>query len=139
MLVRIFIALAIIISLFLLLKFNRAGQLRAAQRSAASIVTENESQILYFSSAVCPQCLGQEKILNHILAGSEFQDIILKKYSVEEEKELAQQWGVKTLPTTILLSDSGVVQQINNGLISTGIMLSQLRKLNVNNVDSVLL
>lgn len=130
MLNRALIALTIIGVLFLLLKLIRMGQLRSAQRTAAATPTQNESQLLYFSSAACTQCLGQEKILDQIFAGSEFQKVILKKLSIEDDPELAQRWGVKTIPTTILLSSAAQVVQFNNGLISTSAMLSQLHELN---------
>lgn len=71
--------------------------------------------------------------MNQICESSEFQDVMLKKYSVDVTPELAEQWGVKTLPTTILLSRSGTVKQVNNGLVSGAIMLSQLRELEVDN------
>lgn len=133
MLDRIFIVLAIIIVLLLLFKLFRVGQLRTAQRTAASLTTPNSSQILYFSSAVCSQCSVQEKILNQICESAEFRDVMLKKYSVDEAPALAEQWGVKTLPTTILQSRSGTVKQVNNGLVSGAIMLSQLRELEIDN------
>ena len=129
MLDRIFISLVIIATIFLLFKLSRVGQHRNARRTAASMMMPNENQILYFSSAVCSQCLGQERILNQIFASSEFPGVTLKKYSIEDNAAFAQKWGVKTLPTTILLSNFGEVKLINNGLVSTATMLSQLREL----------
>jgi len=133
---RIIIAITIITVLFLLFKLIRVRQLRAARRTASALNTPHESQILYFSSTVCSQCVNQEKVLNEIVVGPEFQDVSLNKYSIEDDAELAQQWGVKTLPTTILLSDFGEVRQINNGLVSTGVLTSQLRELKVYNSES---
>jgi len=132
MLDRTFIAIAIIGTLFFLFKLIRVAQLRSAQRTAAIITMPNVNQILYFSSDACSQCLGQERILNEIFDGSEFLDVILNKYSIEDDVALAQQWGVKTLPTTILLSKFGEVKQINSGLASTTTILTQLRELNIN-------
>ncbi|MFW2373095.1 MAG: thioredoxin family protein [Gammaproteobacteria bacterium] len=129
MLIRALIALAIIGIIFILLKLIRANQIRSAQRTAAATTMSNENQLLYFSSAVCAQCLGQEEILNQIFVGSEFQGVILKKFSIEDEPELAQRWGVKTIPTTILLSSTAQVVQFNNGLISSSDLLSQLDEL----------
>lgn len=129
MLNRALIALTIIGIVFFLLKLIRMGQLGSAQRTAMTSTAPNESQLLYFSSAACTQCLGQEKILEKIFAGSEFQGVILKKFSIEDDPELAQRWGVKTIPTTILLSSSAQVVQFNNGLISSSNILSQLYEL----------
>lgn len=133
MLERTLIAITIIGTLLLLFKLIRVRQLRAAQRTAITMATPNESQILYFSSAVCSQCLGQERILKQIFEGTEFMDLKLKKYTIEDDTVLAQQWGVKTVPTTILLTNCGEVKQINNGLVSTTTMLLQLRELDLSN------
>jgi len=133
--VRTLIAITIFGILLLLFKLIRVKQLRTAQHTAA-ITTSDESQLLYFSSAVCSQCSGQKKILSQIFEGSEYSELMeikLIKYTIEDDVVLAQQWGVKTVPTTILLSDSGEVKQINNGLVSTTTLLSQLRELITNN------
>lgn len=131
MLDRMFIAMAVIGTLFLLFKLIRVRQLRTAQRLSATLKMSGASQILYFSSAACAQCLGQERILNEIFASAQFSGVMLKKLPIEDHAALARQWGVKTLPTTILLSSHGEVKQINNGLVSTATMLSQLRELSL--------
>lgn len=136
MLDRIFITMAIIGIFFLLFKLKRERQLHMAKRAADTTTIPNKkSQILYFSSAACSQCLGQERILNEIIEGSGFLNVTLSKYSIEDDAALAQQWGVKTLPTTILLSNSGEVKQINNGLVSTNTILSQLRELKTHTTE----
>jgi len=129
MLNRIIISIIIIGTLFLLLKLTRLRQKDQAQRKAASLTTPHGSQLLYFSSAACSQCRGQESVLNHALKDLELRGITLQKYTVENHATLARQWGVKTLPTTILLSSTGEVKQFNNGLISTTTLLSQLQQL----------
>lgn len=129
---RIFIALVIFSVFFLLFRLSRMRQQRAAKHAAAMIATTHHYQILYFSSVVCRQCSAQERILNEIFEDPEFHDVTLKKYSIEDNSAFAQQWGVKTLPTTILLSKLGEVKQINNGLVSASSILSQLRKLRTN-------
>ena len=134
MLNRALIALTIIGVLFLLLKLMRVRQLSSAQRAATSTTKSNESQLLYFSSAVCAQCLGQEEILNQVFADAEYQGIILKKFSIEDAPELVQRWGVKTIPTTILLSNTAQVVEFNNGLISSSDLLSQLQRLTKSSV-----
>jgi len=139
MLDRTLITIAVVGILYLLFKLIRVRQLRAAQRTAAAMTRPDRSQILYFSSAVCTQCLGQEKILKQIFEDAEFmpslKEVTLKKYTIESDAELAQQWGIKTVPTTILLSNGGEVKQINNGLVSTTTLLSQLHELSTNNTS----
>jgi len=131
MLNRIFIAITIIATLYVLFKLTRVRQMDEAQRKAASLslTTTNQSKLLYFSSASCSQCRGQESILNQILEDLALFDVTLQKYNIENHPVLAKQWGIKTLPTTILLSNTGKVKQINNGLISTTTLLSQLHQL----------
>lgn len=126
---RILITIVIVGTLLLVLKLIRMSQLRTAKRTAATITPPNENEILYFSSAVCSFCSTQERILNEIFKDSEFSDVDLKKYSIEDNTDQVKQWGVKTLPTTILLSKSGEIKYINNSLISSQIMISQLRDL----------
>jgi len=129
MLNRIIIAITIIGILYMLFKLTRVRQMDEAQRKAASLTTTHESKLLYFSSAACSQCRGQESILNQMLEDLELLGVTLQKYSIENHPMLAKQWGVKTLPTTILLSNTGTVKQINNGLTSTTTLLSQLHQL----------
>jgi len=127
MLNRILIAVSIIGALLLFFKLIRRLQLRAARGTYK--ITPNENQLLYFSSAACSQCLTQEKILQQVFEEPTFTDIILKKYSIEENSALARQWKVITLPTTILLSKQGDVKQFNNGLISATTLRSQFSAL----------
>ncbi len=129
MLERIFIAIVVFSILFLLFKYFRRRQLRSVQREAAKITTQTESQLLYFSSTFCTQCVGQARILGEIFEDKAFKDIKLKKYAIESDAKLAEQWGVKTLPTTILLSGFAEIKHVNNGLISTTTLLSQLNEL----------
>jgi len=132
MLYRTFFAITTISIIILSIKLFRVWQHRAAQHTASNLTTQSESQIIYFSSTACSQCAGQERILNQVIKESEFVNVVLKKYAIENDAELAQQWGVTTLPTTILLSNLGVVRRINNGLISASTLITQLRELKTN-------
>lgn len=128
MLQRIFIAVVIFASLYMLLRFNRIGQMRAAQRAAKAMQPHDSICILYFSAEACQQCRGQEQILDDVMNKLEANNVGLQKYPVEQYPELARQWGVKTVPTTVIVGPDGAVFDVKSGLISTQYLLEQLQK-----------
>ena len=84
-----------------------------------------QPQLLYFSSAGCAACPTQGRYLEQ-LAQVWNGRFTLRKIDADTEPETAVQYGVFTLPTTILVDGHGAVRQINYGLTNAHKLAKQL-------------
>jgi thioredoxin-like negative regulator of GroEL len=80
----------------------------------------NESKLLllYFRSDQCAPCVTQARYLEQ-LEKKWNGDLIVQKIDTDIEPDKAHQYGVFTLPTTILVDNVGQIRQINYGLTNT--------------------
>lgn len=127
MLQRIFIAVVIFTSVYVLMRLIRSAQIRTTQRAAKSLQPQESIRILYFSAMACQQCHGQEQILEDVIRNLDVIKVSLQKYPVERHPELTRQWGVKTVPTTVIVDPDGEVLYVNNGLITAQSLAEQLQ------------
>jgi thioredoxin 1 len=86
---------------------------------------EERPLLLYFRSDYCPPCTTQARFLDQ-LPSTIASQIAIEKIDVEKEKNKADEYGVFTLPTTLLLDPSGVVRHINYGLTEPGKLARQV-------------
>jgi thioredoxin 1 len=84
--------------------------------------------LLYFRSDNCAPCVAQSRHLE-ILEDKLGDNISIMKVDVDRERELAQEYGVFTLPTTFLVDSSGKVQQINYGLTTATKFIQQMERM----------
>lgn len=126
MLERLLIVLMVFALALLLVILIRLNQKHRVKQSATEIVPTNRCQILYFFSTHCALCHSQQSILNEVLSNHSNTYFDLNKILVEDNMEVAKKWSVRTLPTTIILSGSGDVKQINNGLVSADVLSKQI-------------
>ncbi len=133
MLERLLISVVAFIAGYLLLIALRRRQLRNAQFAAGNLQAATEyPTILCFSASSCHQCHSMqrpllEEVQKELLAEQANGGLRLITYSVEENPDVAKQWGIRTVPTTIIIDANGNVQHINNGLASKAQLLLQLR------------
>lgn len=73
--------------------------------------------LLYFRSETCAVCPTQARYLEQVM-GDEAGNgrVTLHTINVDREPDRAKQYGVMTLPTTMLLDSAGQVREINYGL-----------------------
>lgn len=81
--------------------------------------------LLYFRSDHCAPCRTQARFLEQMPAGLAAR-ITIEQVDVEREQEKANQYGVFTLPTTLLLDPGGTVKHINYGLTDAGKLARQV-------------
>jgi thioredoxin 1 len=68
-------------------------------------------KILKFSASWCQPCAALTKTLQDVnLAGFELQEV-----DVEENQELAAKYGIRNVPTMVMVDDSGVLKSISVG------------------------
>ncbi|NHZ71615.1 MAG: conjugal transfer protein TraF [Aquificales bacterium] len=96
---------------FLLFK---QGQLRQINFKALA-VAGGQPTLLYFRSDSCGTCPTQSRYLDQLMAGENGR-FTIQSIDVDTEPDTAKQYGVMTLPTTMILDANGRVQEINYGL-----------------------
>ncbi len=132
MLERLLISVGVIIAGYLILIALKRWQLRNARSAADNVWAATECPtILYFSARSCHQCHSLqrpqlEEVQNEFFADKLNGGLRLVTYSVEENPDLAKQWGIRTVPTTIIIDANGNVLHINNGLAPKAQLLQQL-------------
>ncbi|HEV7215029.1 MAG TPA: thioredoxin family protein [Chloroflexota bacterium] len=81
--------------------------------------------ILYFFGPHCGSCRQQAAILDQL--GRRERVTVLKLDAVEKA-ELADAFGIATVPATVVVAPGGTVQTINLGLRSLPVLAGQLRQ-----------
>jgi thioredoxin-like negative regulator of GroEL len=79
--------------------------------------------VLYFRSDSCATCSTQSRFLTQL---REWMPVSVETIDVQAEPQRAADFGVMTLPTTIVVGQQGNVKQINYGLTSATQLARQL-------------
>lgn len=95
-------------------------------RRLGSVESQNRPQLLYFRSEHCAPCETQARYLDQ-LEQRWNGNLTIQKIDTDAEPDKAQQYGVFTLPTTILVDNLGKVRQVNYGLTNVQKLSQQLR------------
>ncbi|MFN8458944.1 MAG: thioredoxin family protein [Anaerolineae bacterium] len=82
--------------------------------------------LLYFGADYCAPCKLQQTPIVEKLATKWGEAVIVKKVDVLQQPELATQYRVLTLPTTVILNQQGEVAHINYGVASQAKLEAQL-------------
>lgn len=81
--------------------------------------------ILYFASRTCTPCRAQGRAVEKIGEGTD-RTLNLVKIDVDGDPELAGDWDVITVPTTVVLDSGGRIHTINHGAASEEKLRRQL-------------
>lgn len=87
-----------------------------------------QPMLLYFRSDQCAPCVTQARYLEQ-LEQSWNGRVTIQKIDTDAQPEKAHQYGVFTLPTTILVDNVGQIRQINYGLTNVQKLSQQLSTL----------
>lgn len=125
---RLFISFVVIASFGALLLLMKRRQVTAANRASQQLDKSSRiPTIVYFWSKGCPVCkMTQRRILDGILAEYGSERLVLTAYNTDEAPDVAEEWDVRTLPTTFLLDSTGAVKHVNNGLADLETLRKQL-------------
>jgi thiol-disulfide isomerase/thioredoxin len=105
----------------------RSLQMRRASRAAAPA---GKPAILYFRSETCAPCRAQARFLQQVQR--EWGDrIVIEKVDADMEQAKAEQFGVFTVPTTLIVDERGRVRHANFGLADVRKLSGQLSSLAV--------
>jgi thiol-disulfide isomerase/thioredoxin len=116
MLDRIVVAMVLMIAGIVAYRMLLLAQRRLASRQAQSSGGAGRAALLVFTSPTCAPCkLQQLPIINRLIV--EWSDKIdARVIDVTEQPDVAQQYGVWSLPTTIVLKADRNVVAINQGV-----------------------
>jgi thioredoxin-like negative regulator of GroEL len=89
---------------------SRHARARALGLTAASVSTDIEPYILYFTGENCSVCRTHQEPALSKLAG-----VRIDKVDAIAERELADRFHVYTLPTTVVMSGEGRSLHVNYG------------------------
>lgn len=122
------------ILIILLLALIGAGAYAAFKayhlRRLGTVESQNRLQLLYFRSEHCAPCVIQAHYLEQ-LAQHWNGNLAIQKIDTDAEPDKAQQYGVFTLPTTILVDNVGKIRQINYGLTNVQKLSMQVASMQV--------
>lgn len=98
---------------------------RKAQTAATTLTLDPQAPtVLYFWSQECHQCrVAQAPTLDRLAATSNIKVIPINAVA---EREMADKFGVMTLPTTIVLAPDGAVRAVNHGFAPLAKLQAQL-------------
>ena len=82
--------------------------------------------LLYFTGEYCSACKFHQTPIVDKLAATFGDSIVVREYDVSQCPELASQYRVLTLPTTVVLNQSGQVVHVNYGVTSQAKLETQL-------------
>lgn len=113
-----------LIGLFSVAGFEIFSGMRRKQATAASQVTRYTSgpHILYFRSESCTGCATQTELMTRL--DDDLQSVI-QKVDVDVDPQLAQAYGVLSLPTTLIMDAGGNARYINYGVVNPKKLTSQ--------------
>jgi thioredoxin-like negative regulator of GroEL len=128
MIIRIVLTLVIISTSLALFLALRNAQIHRANMKKHALPTGLNPSLLFFSSDSCAPCITQDSYLEKLkpeLQGK----LSVEKIDVNLDRDLADQLGIFTLPTTVLVDRSGQVRNINYGLTTAAKLEGQLEKI----------
>ncbi|HKJ55975.1 MAG TPA: thioredoxin family protein [Nitriliruptoraceae bacterium] len=95
---------------------------RTRRRATSAIVATpgQAARIVAFQAHWCGACDAQRRQLDVL------DDIEVRHVDVEQEPDTARRHGIRTLPTTIVVTSAGTVGAINHGLVAAETLRGQL-------------
>lgn len=95
---------------------------RTKRLAAASVATAPapSAAVLAFHARWCGACSSQRAQLDALA------DVAVQYVDVEQDRDETRRYGVRSLPTTIVIGADGAVAAVNHGLVTAATLRSQL-------------
>jgi thioredoxin-like negative regulator of GroEL len=108
---------------------NRA-MLKRANRKQLGLegLRTNTPAILYFTTPYCVPCKTTQRPALERLLETTSERVQLIQVDALEHSELAESWGVLSVPTTFVIDSGGQARRVNHGVASTEKLLEQLEQ-----------
>ena len=109
-----------------------SAQRRVAARTMGRAEGTGRPALLIFTSPTCAPCKLQQMPIVQQLAAGWGDRVGVRVIDVTEQPEVAAQFGVWSLPTTVVLDASGHVSAINQGVASEKKLGEQIERVSTN-------
>ena len=130
---RFLIALAVvllyIVGVYLYKYFNRIKYLRHRLNTELRLdIKPGIASILYFWGPNCMQCKTQELFLDEALAklAATENEIEIRKINAHNEPDMANRFGIMTIPAIVIFNQKGNIISWNPGLMSADELIKKL-------------
>jgi thiol-disulfide isomerase/thioredoxin len=103
--------------------------LTRATKAGSPVVAQGHPALLYFTTPDCAPCrtIQRPAILKvKQVLGDELE---VFEINAQEQPEMAQAWGVLSVPTTFILDRDGKPRHVNHGVTSAEKLLRQMNSL----------
>lgn len=84
--------------------------------------------ILYFTTPNCQPCKTIQRPALQQLSGQWGDRLQIIEVDASRQPELADYWGVLSVPTTFIIDSSGDARRVNHGVARAGALLRQLEE-----------
>ena len=94
-----------------------------------SNMERGKSAVLYFTADFCIACKTQQMPALQKLTDTLGDDMVqIIEVDAEQQADVAERWGVMSLPTTFILDSDGKPRAVNYGVASTDKLIKQLQQ-----------
>jgi thioredoxin-like negative regulator of GroEL len=83
--------------------------------------------ILYFTTPTCMPCKTVQRPAIQKVRETLGQGIQIIEIDASQRADLAQEWGVMSVPTTFIIDKNGQPRQVNHGVTRAEKLLAQLK------------
>ena len=132
MLERTLIAVALLVLVFGGLVLARRGLARRDRRIVArlnegrpALESPAAPRLVYFTTSTCVVCRVQQEPAIEALR-EHLPELVLERHDAIEERALASEYGVLSVPTTAVYDRSGALVTINRGFAPAAVLLGQI-------------
>jgi thioredoxin 1 len=128
---RLMVAVALILLGILIYRLVNGAVLtraRKANQDERYAISSQYPAILYFTTPDCTTCKMYQRPQLRRLPSLLRDDFPIIEVNASERPEIASQWGVLSVPTTIILDHSGVPRHANYGAVRAEKLAEQVRR-----------
>jgi thiol-disulfide isomerase/thioredoxin len=130
---RVIIVLGLVVAtlaISLIVRWRTRARLAAAEGQLLPVAVRSRlpadaPSVLYFYGPHCGSCRQQAAILNQLV---EREPTAVITMDAVEHADLADAFGIATVPATVIVAPGGAAQRVNLGLRSLPVLIAQLRE-----------
>ncbi len=122
---RLLIVVALGVSAFGGFHVWKAWSLRQSTRRLRAMGETTQVSVMYFSGPNCAQCVAQEAVIRQIESGEP--SVEFASYDASVDIDVASRVGVMSVPTTVIVDNTGRVHARNGRFVNADLLRTQIR------------
>lgn len=122
---RLLIVVALGVSAFGGFHVWKAWSLRQSTRRLRAMGETTQVSVMYFSGPNCAQCIAQEAVIRQIESGEP--SVEFASYDASVDIDVASRVGVMSVPTTVIVDNTGRVHARNGRFVNADLLRTQIR------------